>query len=323
MKRGLVIGKFMPLHKGHIALIEFAASQCDELIVSMSFTPNDPIPAKLRWSWLEKIFQYNPKIKPGLVEDNFDDESLELEARTKKWSEFIRKKYPPVDIVFSSEPYGSPFAKYLGATHVLFDQQRAKIPVSASLIRSKPFTYWDFIPEIVRPYFVKKICFYGAESTGKSSMAIRMAEVYKTLFVPEVAREMLITNDFTLQEIIDIGIAHEKRIYELLPKANKFLFCDTDAITTEIYSQHYLGTTPEILFEIERRTTYDHYFLMNIDVPWIADGLRDLGEHRESMFNLFKQELEKRQIAYTLVSGSWEERERIVKNKIDGILSEL
>jgi HTH-type transcriptional repressor of NAD biosynthesis genes len=34
MIRGLVIGKFMPVHNGHIALINFAASQCDELIVS-------------------------------------------------------------------------------------------------------------------------------------------------------------------------------------------------------------------------------------------------------------------------------------------------
>jgi HTH-type transcriptional repressor of NAD biosynthesis genes len=55
MKRGLVIGKFMPLHKGHIALIEFAAALCDELIVSMSYTDNDPIDPQLR---LEKIAEH-------------------------------------------------------------------------------------------------------------------------------------------------------------------------------------------------------------------------------------------------------------------------
>lgn len=50
MKRALVIGKFMPIHNGHIALIEFAATQADEVIVSMSYTPNDPIDPDLRFT---------------------------------------------------------------------------------------------------------------------------------------------------------------------------------------------------------------------------------------------------------------------------------
>ena len=55
MIRGLVIGKFMPVYKGHIALIHFAASQCDELIVSMSYTHNDPINFQWRFNWLQKF----------------------------------------------------------------------------------------------------------------------------------------------------------------------------------------------------------------------------------------------------------------------------
>ncbi|MCC6288802.1 MAG: adenylyltransferase/cytidyltransferase family protein [Chitinophagaceae bacterium] len=51
MKRGLVIGEFMPLHKGHITLIEFATAQCDELIISMSYTDADAIDPQLRFAW--------------------------------------------------------------------------------------------------------------------------------------------------------------------------------------------------------------------------------------------------------------------------------
>lgn len=54
MKRGLVIGKFMPIHNGHTALINFAASQCDELIVSMSYTPDDKINPELRFQWIKE-----------------------------------------------------------------------------------------------------------------------------------------------------------------------------------------------------------------------------------------------------------------------------
>ena len=57
MKQGLVIGKFMPVHKGHLALIEFAAAQCDELIVSMSYTNQDPIHPDLRKNWLMELLK--------------------------------------------------------------------------------------------------------------------------------------------------------------------------------------------------------------------------------------------------------------------------
>ena len=167
MKRGLVIGKFLPIHLGHVALIEFAAAQCDELIVSMSYTPDDPIPSAQRFDWITSLFHDNPKIKPNLLVDNFDDESLELPERTKIWADVIRKTYPPIHLLFSSESYGDPFARNLNAAHIQFDPARKLFPVSASNIRSNPFSYWNFIPEVVRPFFVKKICFYGPGEHGQ------------------------------------------------------------------------------------------------------------------------------------------------------------
>lgn len=322
MKRGLVIGKFMPIHKGHIALINFAADQCDELIVSMSFTPNDPIDPTLRFSWIEEIFKGNTIIKPAMVQDDFDDESLPLIERTKIWAAFIKNRFPQIDFLFSSEEYGDPFAKNLGATHISFDLPRKKIPVAASMIREKPFMHWEFIPDFVRPYFVKKICFYGPESTGKSVMAKLMAEKYHTELVPEVAREIINNNEFNTEDIVRIGQAHYDRIVEKTNTANKLLMCDTDAITTEIYSHYYLGEIPPILYMLEKKIKYDLYFLFDIDVPWIRDGLRDLGHLREEMFNIFKAALDKRRIQYVTVTGDWEKRETIVTTVIDRLLEQ-
>jgi len=261
-------------------------------------------------------------IKPAMVVDDFDDESLSLPERTRIWAAFIRRTYPPIDILFSSEPYGAPFAGNLGAEHVLFDEARVKYPVSGTLVRTKPFAYWDYIPAVVRPYFVKKICFYGAESTGKSFMTERMAQVYNTEFVPEVAREMLTSNDFTLDDIREIALAHYARIEQKLKTANKLLFCDTDAITTAVYSRHYLHEVPDEVYAMERNVTYAVYLMFDVDVPWVADGLRDLGERRREMFEVFKEALEVRGIQYILVRGDYAERERIVKGVIDGILEE-
>lgn len=319
MKRGLVIGKFMPLHNGHVALINFAAAQCDELIVSMSYTDHDPIDPELRFRWIKSTC-VEKKIRFEKIKDDFDDESLRLDERTALWAPVMKRTYPPIHILFSSEAYGEPFAKHLGIAHVAFDPPRENVPVSATKIREHPFRFWQYIPTVVRPYFVKKICFFGPESTGKSTMAQRMAAHYRTEFVPEVARELLTSNEFTLDDIVAIGHTQYNRVIEKTQTANKLIFCDTDAITTQIYSRHYLNAVPEIVYELEKKITYDLYFLMDIDVPWIADGLRDLGDHREKMLRVFRTELEQRNIPFIDVRGSYEQREVIVRHAVDALL---
>ena len=181
--------------------------------------------------------------------------------------------------------------------------------------------YWDFIPSTVRPYFVKKVCFYGPESTGKTTMAKHLAEVYHTEFVPEVSREMITANDFTEDDIIRIGHAQTQRILEKIKTANKILFCDTDLITTQIYSQTYLHRVPGILYELERRIKYDQYFLFDIDLPWIDDGLRDLGNQRKEMYDVFKNELVKRKIPFVNVHGNHDVREQIIKRELNRLFS--
>lgn len=317
MKRGLVIGKFLPVHKGHVALIEFAASRCDELYVSMSETKEDPIPATLRLEWLKKIFAGRPEVKLFSITDNFDDPSLPLLSRTKIWAEVMARFYPPFDFLFSSEAYGDPFAFHLGAQHIPFDYHRKQFPVSASRVRTQPFRYWEFIPDVVRPYFVKRVCFFGPESTGKTTLARKMAERYHTDWVPEVAREMLITNTFSVDDILRIGRAQTERVLEKTNTANRILFCDTDLITTQIYSYVYLHQVPAELFTLEAQVRYDLYFLLDIDVPWIPDGLRDLGDRREEMKRDFITALEQRNIPYVLVSGSFEQREKCICETIE------
>ena len=103
--------------------------------------------------------------------------------------------------------------------------------------------------------------------------------------------------------------------------ANKILFCDTDVITTQIYSQHYLQTIPEILFELENQINYDLYFLLDIDIEWVADDLRDMGHRRTEMYTLFKKELDKRDIKYLEVKGNYEARELLIRKAIDNLLN--
>lgn len=245
-----------------------------------------------------------------------------MPERTAQWAVVLKKIYPRVDYVVSSELYGEPLASALGAKHLMFDASRNTHPVSASLIREHPFRYWDFIPEVVQPHFVKRLCFYGPESTGKSTLAIRMAEKFNTEFVPEVARELITSNDFTLDDIIRIGEAQTQRVLEKTKTANKILFCDTDLITTQIYSQHYLGEVPEVLYQLEKKVSYHQYFLFDIDVPWVNDGLRDLGERREEMITVFAQRLVDRGIIPIPISGTYEAREQTLIRYVNSLLGD-
>lgn len=166
------------------------------------------------------------------------------------------------------------------------------------------------------------ICFYGPESTGKTVMAQKMAKHYNTTWVPEVARELITSNDFNREDIITIGRVQTERIFQKARKANKLLFCDTDLITTQIYSRHYLGVVPPVLYELEKMVSYDRYFLFDIDVPWVSDGLRDQGSEaqRQHMFQLFRAELERRKIPYVPVQGDWKDREAIIHDEVKKLL---
>lgn len=320
MKKGLVFGKFMPFHKGHLALIEFALSQCERVIVSMSYTPADPIPAEIRFEWLHQIFAQNPRIELFQAIDDIADDGLPLFEATKLWAEFIRQTFPDIEGVFCSEGYGIPLAQHLGLPVAIFDRERVQVPISATVIRNHPFAHWKFIPKAVRPYFTKKVCLYGPESVGKTILSHQLAVHFQTVVAHEVARDELTSNEFDVGKIIEIGKKQTELVKQQQQVANKVLFCDTDVITTQIYSRHYFGKVPQELMELEKEISYDLYCLLNIDTPWIADSLRDFGHRRAEMFAVFKGELDKRNIPYLLIEGTWKERFEKVREQVETML---
>ena len=56
MKRGFILGKFMPPHAGHVTLVQSARALVDELTILFCSLPDDPIPGETRHAWLRELF---------------------------------------------------------------------------------------------------------------------------------------------------------------------------------------------------------------------------------------------------------------------------
>lgn len=284
MITGFVTGRFCPFHKGHEALIEYAKSNCDKLIIFISALPNDSIPYKYRLKWVLSTYLDDPKIEVFgdiINEPNFtfpDDLSI-------WWGQYVNNRFGKIDRIFSSENYGELFAKGAGAENWLFDKSRNIIPISGTMIRNKPLTYWNYINSFAKDYFIKKFAIVGTESTGKTVLAERLAEHYNTQWCPEIGRDLIPDAEkCTIDDLKIVGTEHAKNILKYTRLSNKILFVDTDLTITKSYSKFLFGEVPKYDSWVENTNNLDYYIYLNNKVPYIDDGTR-LSEIKRNELN--------------------------------------
>jgi len=102
--KGLVIGKFMPPHKGHVYLTEFANNYVDDLTIFVDFLTSQPIPGMLRKQWMSEMFP------SATVKHSFKDLPQYPEEHPDFWEiwrdSLLEATGGPVDYLFASEDYG-------------------------------------------------------------------------------------------------------------------------------------------------------------------------------------------------------------------------
>jgi HTH-type transcriptional regulator, transcriptional repressor of NAD biosynthesis genes len=312
MKTGLLLGKFKPLHLGHIALIEFAIEKCEELIVLICVSDKEDIPGVTRLQWITDTFKNNKKIKPivfNYAEAELPNTSVSSRSVSKIWASKIKTVLPKIDFVFSSEKYGDYLSEFLNCTHICFDEKREIVPVSASIINAQINNHWDFLAPAVKPYFVQKICIYGTESTGKSTLTEKLATYFKTAFVPEMARDIIEeTEECTEEHLQQIATLHARTILEKIQIANRLLFVDTDVNITSSYSQYLFNKKLVVEDWIEQANKFNLYLFLDNDAPYIQDGTRLDKQRRDELHFFHKKQLDSIGIMYELIKGNWEER---------------
>lgn len=312
MRTGLVFGKFMPLHLGHLALIDFAATQCQKLYVVLCYTNLEAIDGSLRKKWLQRSVKQYKQVR--VIPFEYDDRllpntSVSSEVASEKWASAFKKLLPDVDTVFTSEKYGEFVAHYMNIEHISFDEGRINIPVSATSIRENPLQYWNWIADAAKSFFVKKVALIGSESTGKTTLAERLANHFNTSFVPEMAREVIEkTEDCTIDHLYQLAALHARTILKQQETANKVLFVDTDIFITRSYAKFLFDHELQPGAWIIAANTFDLYLFLETDCDYIQDGTRVSKEEREKLGRHHKQTFTNAGIPFHSISGDWEQR---------------
>lgn len=304
-RRGFVLGKFMPPHQGHVFLCEFARQYVRDLTILVCSLPGDPIAGELRAGWMTELFAscrvvWCNEIVPQAPED--DPENF-----WAIWRDLAKRYHPePIDVVFASELYGQRLAAELGASFVPCDISRTTIPCSGTAVRQDPFGHWHCIPGPVRPYFAKRVCVFGPESSGKTTLAAALGRHYQTIVAPEYGRIHTETfgveiTDADLQRIVR---GHIASVGAAKRQANRLMIEDTDPVLTAVWSDMLLGKRAAWLDAYDDHA--DLYLLCDIDIPWADDGTRYFAgdEERQRFHRLCEDELKRRGVPYIAVSGS-------------------
>lgn len=313
MKRGFVLGKFMPPHAGHLFLCESAAAMVDRLTVLVCWLPDDPVPGPQRLAWMRELLPQVRVIGHGATVPQHPDDSADF---WPVWRSIVAAAHPePIDLLFAGEGYGAELAAQVGGTFVPLGARAlaadaAKLGgVSATAIRADPFGHWRWLPPPVRAHYAHRIVLHGVESTGKSALAERLARHFDTLWVPEYGRTHAETHgiDMEAADLLLIGDAQAATIEAGARACTRRLFADTDALMTAAWARMMLGHVPQPLLEHARADLYLH---CAADVPWVDDGTRIYGadDTRGRFDAMCREVLAEAGVRVVELTGDWDAR---------------
>ena len=321
MRRGLVVGKFYPVHAGHQFLIDTALAGSEQLTILVCDRPEYRIPASVRAGWLAELYP-TKNVDIVIIQDELDDND------SKGWAKntIDTLGFAP-DIVFTSEDYGDTYAKYLGAHHIKVDKARKNFPISGTEIRNNPWGHWQYLSKPVREYFARRICVLGAESTGTTTLSKALAQHYSAEWVAEYGREYSeekIARDpneaWTSNEFAVIAQEQNNQEDSAARNSGGLVVCDTDAFATSVWHERYMdGRSPDVE-HLALGRHYDLYILTGEEIPFVQDGTRD-GEHIRSWMNdQFRYKLSLWGKPYLEVHGDKNTRLALATKCIDHLL---
>jgi NadR type nicotinamide-nucleotide adenylyltransferase len=165
---------------------------------------------------------------------------------------------------------------------------------------------------------LRTICLHGPESTGKSTMAPRLAKHFDGVCVAEFGRTYCerYGTDLTMADLVAIARGHDRKTMDAMAGGRFPVILDTDPLMSAVWADMMFGKRHP--WFNRWHNVADLYLLFDIDLPWEADGTRMFGDAdaRRRFFDLARNELERRAVRWELISG---EGSRRYLNALDAI----
>lgn len=317
---GLYGGTFNPLHLGHVNCIFQAANLCRELYIILSVGINrDEIDERVRYRWLYQLTSHIGNVKILILHDEGTDKHIYSREESLRDTEKIKKMIgKPVDVVFCGSDYTSDSfwnTNYPESDLYVFERNG----ISSTDIRNDVYGNWDKIPDVVKPYYVKKVLLAGIESCGKSVLTKNLAHYFSTNYIEEAGRELSVksgTDQYMLPEdFTEILITHKMNEIKAAGHSNKILFIDTDALITRFYLDYLDSSGKEknaaLADAIDGLNHYDLILFLTPDgVPFVRDGDRSQAtpEQREYYSRIYQKIYHDHHKSLTLLPGSYQEK---------------
>ena len=315
---GLTLGKFAPLHSGHQLVIETALAEVDQLIVVIYDSPEvTPVPLPVRASWLRRLYPAIQVIEAWDGPNEVGD-TLEICARHERYI-IEQLGISGVTHFYSSEFYGNHMSRALGAVNRQVDPARQQRPFSGTRLRADLYGQRAAVHPLVYRDLIANVVFLGAPSTGKTTLAARMATEFGTVWMAEYGREYWqqhqVERRLAPAQLVAIAEGHLEREERLLACANRYLFTDTNAITTFMFALAYHGYAEERLRELALAAAarYDLVFVCDTDIPYDDTWDRSGEGDRAGFQRQILADLQVRRIPFFLLSGDLAARVARVK----------
>ncbi|CAM3265390.1 AAA family ATPase [Occultella aeris] len=307
-RHGLVLGKFYPLHAGHLNLIRTGLRSCDALTVEVLVSSVESIPASVRADWIRA------EAPQARVVHAVDDTPVDY-GSDAAWDTHLAVITSlldePVDAVFTSDAYGVELADRLDAQWVRVDPARQEVPVSGTAVRADPHRHWWALPAPVRAYLTTRVVVLGAESTGTTTLARDLTAHYGTPEVPEFGRTWSEIRPGGLSapwhsSEFDLVATEQARLEDAAAARTPrpLLIADTDVLATTVWHERYVGAASPSVTALAARRRPDLYLLTGDEIGFVQDGLRD-GEHlRHAMSARFREVLDGSGVPWHELRGS-------------------
>jgi HTH-type transcriptional repressor of NAD biosynthesis genes len=164
---------------------------------------------------------------------------------------------------------------------------------------------------------IRRIAVFGTESTGKTTLAQKLAAHFGEPWAPEFVREFwdLRGGNITADDLGTIALGQIANEDHALTRARRLVFCDTELLTCTLWNDWlFPGACPAWVRTAaeERAGGYALWLLCDADIPWSPDPQRSFpnAADRERGRRLWRETLVKRGLPFVDIRGDSAERER-------------